>query len=79
LKLPQVELDPTEPEFTAEEGLTQGFSIRRLVYAMQGGMKRGMLQHYLAFFSETVVSGGMMSHLQDSQPSSMQLPQTTTR
>lgn len=26
---------------------------------MQGGMKRRMLQHYLAFFSETVVSGGM--------------------
>ncbi len=53
-----------EPEFTAEEGLTQGFSIRRLIYALQGGMKRGMLQHYLAFFSERVVEAQINANVE---------------
>ena len=54
-RLPRIELDASEPEFSVDEGLTQGISTRRLVSALQGGMKRGKLQHYLSFFSEVLV------------------------
>lgn len=58
-QLPRIELAMSEPDFTAEEGQTSAFSMRRLVSALQNGMKRGKLQHYLAFFSEHVVNQHM--------------------
>ena len=39
--------------------MTQEFSIERLVSALQGGIPRGKLQHYLSFFSESVVARNM--------------------
>jgi hypothetical protein len=60
-RLPEVELELAEPEFDAEEGMIKAFSIRRLVHALQGGIKKGNLQHYLSFYSENVVKENMNS------------------
>jgi hypothetical protein len=58
-KLPTLGLEKSELEFLPEEGMTQEFSIRRLISALQGGLQRGKLQHYLSFFSESIVSQNM--------------------
>jgi hypothetical protein len=54
--LPTMHLDPPEPEFSPEEGLSRGFSLRRLIPALQSGVQRGKVQHYLSLFSDTVLS-----------------------
>jgi hypothetical protein len=54
--LPSVHIDALEPEFSPEEGLSLGFELRRLIYALQSGVRLGKVQHYLSFFNETVLS-----------------------
>jgi hypothetical protein len=58
-KLPSVVLQDSEFELSIDEGLTQEFSVRRLAYALQGGIRHGELQHYLSFLSESVAAQHM--------------------
>jgi hypothetical protein len=55
LKLPEVILDPTEDEFSVEDGQSMPFSPRRLVTVLQHGMKQAELQHYLSFYTAPAV------------------------
>ncbi|OCK78281.1 P-loop containing nucleoside triphosphate hydrolase protein [Lepidopterella palustris CBS 459.81] len=59
ITLPVIELDKSDPEFSIDDVIAKGFSIRGLITALQSGIKRGKLQHYLSFFSESIVAQHM--------------------
>jgi hypothetical protein len=54
--LPTIKLDNPDCKFTAEEGVTEDFSISRLVWALQNGLDRAKLIHYFSHFSENAVA-----------------------
>ena len=54
-QLPEVLLDDSEDDFVIEEGKAKPFSARRLLSILQHGMPLTHLQHYLSFFSISVL------------------------
>jgi hypothetical protein len=50
MSLPKIELDDGDEPFHHDEGITESFSLERLIWGVQQGLENHQLVHYLSYY-----------------------------